>query len=162
MGRGDRTADQKIGTLLLFRQQRSVGDRIGTTGRDFDIPFVLHTPVTCNVALHIVRVHLVRTKTDWIICDSQPPAVVLCHHILTNKSPVFTYIDLGGPATVIRKFISCQPPFAHLISYICKYPGMVCESPHQTFLIVLLPLDDLFTRLIISIRIPVIDADLVE
>src|SRR5690606_28569719 len=87
--------------------------------------------------------------------------IFLRNNLFTNHTTGFPDIQLMWPVSIVYEFIFCQSPLPHSESHVLWYFGIVCQKIHQTFLIILVCLDNFCPLFIRSFRIIVIHSDIV-
>ena len=159
-----RNADrhEQIRRLPLLRHDRTIRDDIGTTRRDLHVAFVLHFALRGDVALHVVRIHVVASQPHRILRYPDTTTIQLGHDVVGNHAPRLAHIDLAGPVSVSDKFIGGQAPGFHRLADHFGNARVVCEGPHEALLVNDLLSHDAFALRVRSLGVVVVHSDLVR
>ena len=151
--------NQQVGALVFLGNDGFVRNKIRPAGTHLNVAFVAHMAFRRNVALAVVRIHVVRTHAHRVGANNLAAAVFFSMHIVAHHAASFANVGRMGPVVGVGEFVFSQPPAANLLTNFLRRTGMIGHRPQQAANVGFVGLQNFGPRGVIGIGIIVIAAD---
>ena len=132
---------EQVDTLGRAGADAAEADRVGAHAH-LHIAFVADEALLCNVPLHVVGVHVVRTHADAVGHDLGAHAIALGHDVVADHAAGLAHIELPRPVVVVRELVAGEAKALELGPHFLRHARVVGQRPHQTLLPVDMRLSD--------------------